>query len=55
MPVRLVWDEAEGLQVELGPFTLPKRQIDVITSALSSYYPALGAMQAAEFERRGDD
>jgi hypothetical protein len=48
MPVRLVWDQAGGLQIELGPYTLPQREVDVITSAISSYYPALWAMQATE-------
>jgi hypothetical protein len=47
MPFRLVWDEAGGLQLEVGPYTLGGHGIDLLVSAIGRYYAVDMEMRAA--------
>jgi hypothetical protein len=47
MPVRLCWDQAGGLQIELGAYTLGGRDIDLVVSAIGRYYAVDMEMRAA--------
>jgi hypothetical protein len=52
LPLRLVWNEDDGLELELGPYTLPTHAVDAITSALTSFYAALWAQRPEAYEDR---
>jgi hypothetical protein len=41
LPMRLVWNSAGGLGLEVGPYTLHTHAIDAVASVLTSYYAAL--------------
>jgi hypothetical protein len=47
MPVRVVWDEAGGLGLEVGPYSLGGRDIDFLVSAIGRYYAVDMEMRAA--------
>lgn len=42
MPVRLVFDQAAGLHLEVGPYDLDAADIDVMRRAIAAYDAAVG-------------
>ena len=42
MPVRLVHDQAGGFHLELGPYGIDRRDIEVLRAAIHAYDEAVG-------------
>lgn len=42
MPVRLVHDQAAGIHLEIGPYSLDRRDIERLHAALTAYDQATG-------------
>jgi len=52
LPLRLVWSDLGGLELEVGPYTLPPGAVDAMTSALTSFYATLWAQRPEAYEDR---
>lgn len=43
LPLRLIHDVVAGMQLEIGPYTLDRRDIERLRAAITAYGQAVGA------------